>query len=409
MSATNTPQLYGSVSKTFHWLTAALILTLIPLGIYANDLPYDSSEALAYKAWFFSLHKTLGVAVFFVALARIVWALSQPKPAPLHPDRKLETFAAATVHWLLYGSLVIVPLSGWIHHASTAGFAPIWWPLGQDLPLVPKSESLAATTAGLHIVFERVLAVSIFLHLAGALKHHFVDRDATLRRMLPGHAETATTDTPGHKTRPILAALAVWAVAVGIGALLGTYEKHDTGVQAAALEAVQSDWAVQEGTLEITVSQLGAPVTGSFADWTAAIRFDETRDSGTVGSVDVVISIGSLTLGSVTREALGADFFNVEGFPTANFNAEILRDATGYAAVGTLTIKDESLPLTLPFTLDVNEGLAVMEAQTQIDRRHYKIGASQTDPASLGFNVDVSIQLTAQDESQSSRGAQGGT
>ncbi len=309
MAIANSEKHYGAVAKSLHWTTALLVLTLIPLGIYANGLPYDTSEALAQKAWLFSLHKTLGVTVFFVALARILWAITQTKPAGLHPERKLETFAATTVHWLLYGSLLLVPLSGWIHHASTAGFAPIWWPFGQDLPMVPKSESLAATTAGLHIVFERVLAVSILLHLAGALKHHFIDKDATLRRMLAG-APQILAQKPAEKTAlPLVAAIVVWACALFVGAGLGVYQKHDSSVQAAALEAVQSDWVVQDGSLQITVTQLGSPVTGSFADWTAAISFDETRDSGTVGSVDVVVSIGSLTLGSVTSQALGADFF----------------------------------------------------------------------------------------------------
>ena len=182
MPLSNTSQHYGSVAKTFHWLTALLILTLIPLGIFANDLPYDTSDELTRKAWYFSLHKTLGVTVFFVALARILWAISQPKPALLHAERKLESLAAQAVHWLLYGSLLVVPLSGWVHHAATSGFAPIWWPFGQNLPLVPKSEALAGLTAGLHIVFERVLVVSLLLHAAGALKHQFIDKDATLRR-----------------------------------------------------------------------------------------------------------------------------------------------------------------------------------------------------------------------------------
>ncbi len=397
MPLTNSTQHYGAVAKSFHWATALLIVTLIPLGIYANGLPYDTSEALAQKAWFFSLHKTLGVAVFFVALLRILWALLQPKPASLHPDRKLETFAAQMVHWLLYGSLLLVPLSGWIHHAATSGFAPIWWPFGQDLPLVPKSETLAAATAGLHIVFERVLAGSILLHIAGALKHHFIDRDATLRRMLPGRPALADVTPERKNALPLLAALAVWAGALATGAGLGVYQKHDAGVQAAALEAVQSDWVVQDGSLEITVTQLGAPVTGSFADWTAAIRFDETRDSGTVGSVDVVVAIGSLTLGSVTSQALGADFFNVAGFPTATFNAEILRDDTGYSAQGMLTIKDQSLPLTLPFTLDLSDGVARMAGQTAVDRRDYAVGLSQKDEGSLGFSVDISVALTASD------------
>lgn len=397
MPLSNTHQHYGTITKTFHWLTALLILTLIPLGIYANGLPYDSSEALAQKAWFFSLHKTLGVTVFFVALARIAWALSQPKPALLHPDRKVESLAAEVVHWLLYGSLLLVPLSGWIHHAATSGFAPIWWPFGQNLPLVPKSESLAGMTAGLHIVFERVLAASIFLHLAGALKHHFIDRDATLRRMLPGTPEVAQPPTPHRVVLPIVGAVVVWAGALFIGSALHLYDSHDGSVQAAALEYVQSDWVVQDGTLEIVVKQLGSDVAGSFADWTAAISFDEAIDEGKAGSVDVTISIGSLTLGSVTGQALGADFFNAEAFPTAQYSADILRGPEGYAANGTLTIKDQSMPVSFPFTLDINDGVAQMTGSTALDRRNFAIGDGQKDEASLGFNVGVNISLTAQE------------
>lgn len=397
MSLANTSQTYGSVTKTFHWLTALLIVTLIPLGIFANGLPYDTSEELARKAWFFSLHKTLGVTVFFVALARILWAVSQPKPASLHPERRAETYLAATVHWLLYGSLLLVPLSGWVHHAATAGFAPIWWPFGQNLPMVPKSETLAATTAGLHIVFERVLAASILLHIAGALKHHFIDRDVTLLRMLPGRPAVPATEKREGVAVPLTSALVIWVAALFGGAALGIYEKHDSSVQAAALEAVQSDWVVQDGTLEITVMQLGSPVTGSFADWTAAIRFDETVESGPAGSVEVVVSIGSLTLGSVTSEAMKEDFFNVDAFPTATFDADIERGPDGYTAIGTLTIKDQSMPLTLPFDLDIANGLAAMSGSASVDRRDFAVGNSQSDESSLGFGVDIAIALTAQD------------
>ncbi|MFK7746391.1 MAG: cytochrome b/b6 domain-containing protein [Roseobacter sp.] len=397
MALGNTSSHYGAVTKSLHWLTALLILTLIPLGIYANGLPYDTSEELLSKAWYFSLHKTLGVTVFFVALLRILWAIMQPKPAPLHPDRKVETLAAQTVHWLLYGSLLAVPLSGWIHHAATDGFAPIWWPLGQNLPLVPKSENLAATTAGLHIVFERVLAASIFLHLAGALKHHFIDKDVTLRRMLPGRPDVPHT-SDSHKTAlPIVSAVGVWAAALAIGASLGVYSKHDGSVQAAALEAVQSDWVVEDGTLSITVTQLGSPVTGSFADWTAAISFDDTVTDGPAGSVEVVVSIGSLTLGSVTGQAMGADFFNVENFPTATFTADIMVTDGNYEAVGDLTIKDQTMSATLPFTLDLAEGTAKVEGGTALNRMNYNIGQSQQDEGSLGFQVDVSVQLTARE------------
>jgi len=186
MSLTNTAQRYGGVTKTFHWATALLILTLIPLGWWANQMPYETAEQLADKAWMFSLHKTLGVAAFFVAVGRILWAVSQPKPGLLNADHKVESFLAELIHWMLYASLVIVPLSGWIGHAAAEGFAPIWWPFGQGLPVVPKDTGIEHFMAAVHWVATKVLIASLLLHIAGALKHHVIDRDATLRRMLPG-------------------------------------------------------------------------------------------------------------------------------------------------------------------------------------------------------------------------------
>ncbi|HSG55463.1 MAG TPA: cytochrome b, partial [Paracoccaceae bacterium] len=251
MSLSNTESLYGSVTRAFHWLTALLVLTLIAVALIADELPYETSEQLARKAWMFSLHKTLGVSVFFISVLRILWALAQPKPDPLHPERRVETFVAEAAHWLLYGSLVLAPLSGWIHHAASEGFAPIWWPLGQSLPLVPKSESVSAFFGGLHWVFTNVMIFTILAHIAGALKHHLIDKDNTLRRML-GRADGMVAPAPESRGRqPIAAALGVWAIVLAIGAGQGVYAPHGGDRAAAAtLEEVASDWTVTDGTIE---------------------------------------------------------------------------------------------------------------------------------------------------------------
>ena len=395
MALANTADRFGTVSKTFHWLTALLILTLFPLGLIANQMPFETSEQLASKAWMFSLHKTLGVAAFFVALARILWALSQPKPGLLHPDRPLESLAAETVHWLLYGSLVVVPLSGWIHHAATTGFAPIWWPFGQNLPLVPKSETLAGTMAGAHWVLTKVLGLSLALHIAGALKHHVIDKDATLRRMWFGQTQVPANSGSHIHAKPIAMALAAWAIALSIGAALGAYAPHGPQLQAEALADVQSGWQVQEGTLSITVTQFGSEVTGTFADWTAAISFDETIQSGKAGEVNVTIAIASLTLGSVTDQAMGPDYFNAMDFPTATYVADIMPVTDGYEATGTLTIKGQSIPLTLPFGLSIMEDTAWMIASVNLDRRAFGIGDNMSDESSLKFNVTTKVELSA--------------
>ena len=396
MSLSNSTDRYGSVTKAFHWLTALLVLTLIPVGLIANRLPYDTAEQLATKAWLFSLHKTLGITVFFVAFPRIAWTLRQPKPGLLHADRKVESWAAQTAHWLLYGSLVLAPLSGWIHHAATSGFAPIWWPFGQDLPLVPKSETLAALTAGLHSVLTKVMAATILAHIAGALKHHVFDRDATLRRMLPGRPALPTLPAQSHGSAPLISALVIWITALSLGGALGVYKPHGKALpQATTLSAVASDWTVQQGTLGLTVTQFGSAVEGSFADWTAAITFDDSVTTGTAGRVEVTISILSLTLGSVTGQALGPDFFDATAHPTAVYAGEIIVADGAHAVDGTLTLKGQSVPLRLPFTLDLADNSAFIQGRTTLDRRSFGIGTAMTDETTLAFIVEANVTLTA--------------
>jgi cytochrome b561/polyisoprenoid-binding protein YceI len=390
MSGTQT---YGTVTKTFHWLTALLIITIVPLGVVAYNLPYETNEQLALKAQLFSYHKTLGVIVFAVALARIVWALTQTKPAPLHPDRKSETWLAETVHWLLYISLVAVPLTGWIHHAATEGFAPILLPISQDLPFVPNDEAVAKLFGGLHWLWSKIMVGSILLHIAGALKHVFIDKDATLRRMWFGKSEAAGLGRHvGTWTAPV-AAVALYVALTGAGAAAGLYAAPSTA-ERIELAEVSSDWTVTEGSINLTITQFGSAVSGSFADWTSAISFDETA-SDVMGSVETTISIGSLSLGSVTGQALDADFFNAATFPTAVFTADILADGDAYVADGTLTIKDITAPLALPFTLTLEGDTATMNGSITIDRRTFQIGQSMSDESNLAFPVQVDIALTA--------------
>lgn len=384
---------YGTLTKTFHWTTALLIFAIIPLGLIANGMSFDTDAQLARKAQLFSIHKTLGVAVFFVALLRIVWALTQPKPGPLHPERRAETLLAEVIHWLLYISLVVAPLSGWIHHAATAGFAPIWWPFGQDLPLVPKDESCAHLFGSLHWVLTKVMAAAIALHVAGALKHQFIDRDATLRRMW--FTKSDVPDVAAHHSSilpPVLAGV-VTAAAIGLGSILAGGSDHDMPT-AATLAQVQSDWQVDTGSIAITVNQFGSDVVGRFEDWTAEITFDPDADANP-GDVAVTIAIGSLTLGSVTSQAMGPDYFDATTFPTATFAGPIVATETGYQIAGTLTLKGAAVPVTLPFALDIAGDTATVSGETTVDRRDFVIGDPDGDESNLGFSVGIAVSLTA--------------
>lgn len=223
----NTANSYGSVAKTFHWLTVLLIFTLIPVGLIAHNMAENlrgpaigvTSEYLMRTIWIFSLHKTLGVTLFFVALTRVLWSILQPKPDPL-TDSVYQTRLADMVHWLLYGTLILTPLAGWVHHAATIGYAPIWWPFGQSLPFIPKNEAVAMTFAGLHRVMISLLVLSILLHVAGTLKHQFMNRDATLRRMLPRTRDLTPTYPRRRSSLPAMAALAVLIIAICVGVVI---------------------------------------------------------------------------------------------------------------------------------------------------------------------------------------------
>lgn len=392
----NSESTYGAVTKGLHWLTVLLMITVIPLALFAHQLPFDTSEELARKAWYYSFHKTLGVTLFFVAVIRILWAVSQPKPHPVRTANPAEHWLAETVHWVLYAGLVIVPLTGWIHHASSAGFAPIWLPVGQSLPLIPKSEGLSDFFALLHYLTKNLLVGAIGLHIIGALKHHFWDRDVTLKRMLPGRTDPGLLPPP-HKSRlPQIGAAIAYSAALVMGGVLFASTEPEQRAEAPALEQAVSGWVVQDGTLGITVQQLGSDVAGSFADWTAAIEFDETPDAdGNHGSVEVTVAIPTLTLGSVTSEALAADFLSAEAHPTALFKAQIKPAEAGFLADGTLTLKGAEVPVQLPFELQLDGDTAQMTGQITLDRTAFNVGESYPDEGTVGFGVRVDVALTA--------------
>lgn len=396
----NTPTSYGTLARAFHWLVALLILSAIALGLYGESLPRNAETIDTLKT-LYSAHKTIGVAAFFTALARILWALVQPRPTPLHPERRLETFGAELVHWALYGAMLVMPASGWISHAAQAGFAPILWPFGQTLPFVPQSDAVSHGAEIVHKLSALVLYAALALHVLGALKHVVIDRDATLARMTRGTA--AGPGKADHSALAPLLAVMIWAAVISFALLVPLPDEEGaapTAVatapatpSAAAPASTAGNWQVTQGTLGFTVKQMGAEVSGSLPNWTADIAYDEATGTGTV---TVTIDTTTLVLGSVSDQAKGADFFDTAAHPSATFTAAIARtEGTAHTATGTLTLRGTEVPVVLPFTLTIEGDTATMSGQTTLDRRAFGMGASYPDEATVGFNVGVQIALTA--------------
>jgi cytochrome b561 len=171
---------YSRTARTLHWLAALLIVTGFALGLYMTDLEF-SPDKLRYYAW----HKWLGITVFLLAVVRLAWRAAHPAPALPEAMPRWQRQAATAAHVLLYGLMLAIPVSGWIYSSAT-GVSVTYLNL-VDLPnLVPKDREWAKTLLVVHQTLNYLLAAVVTVHVAAALKHHFLDRDDILARMLPG-------------------------------------------------------------------------------------------------------------------------------------------------------------------------------------------------------------------------------
>jgi cytochrome b561 len=171
-------QHYNGPAKALHWLTAGLILTAFPLGVYMHDLPLSPTKLQLY-----SYHKWIGITALLIAVLRVIWRVSKGAPAAL-PGPAWQQKAASLTHGLLYVLMFAVPLSGWLM-SSAKGFPVVYFGVLPLPDLVGKSQDLGDFLRAAHEFLNFSLIALVGLHLGAALKHQFIDRDETLVRMSP--------------------------------------------------------------------------------------------------------------------------------------------------------------------------------------------------------------------------------
>ncbi len=170
---------YTTTAKGLHWLMAVLLLGLIGLGFYMHDLPL-SPQKLKLYSW----HKWAGVSAFLLLLVRLAWRLSHRPPALPESLSKPMQRAAHAGHWALYALMLTIPLSGWLM-SSAKGFQTVWFGLLPIPDLLEKNKELGDLLQTVHLGLNLLFVALIVGHLGAALKHHFIDRDDILKRMLP--------------------------------------------------------------------------------------------------------------------------------------------------------------------------------------------------------------------------------
>ena len=171
---------YTITARILHWVTASLILFMLPLGlVIANDWGGPLQDQL------YDLHRSIGALIIPIILARVVYRFGHP-PAPLPDDIPvIQQLAANATHWALYALLIVQPFVGWI--GTSAYRAPIMvFGLFELPPIWPEDRAFSDQILFVHGLIALSIAGLLAAHIGAALHHHFVRRDGILTRMISG-------------------------------------------------------------------------------------------------------------------------------------------------------------------------------------------------------------------------------
>ena len=178
-SFSSRPKDYAPIGKALHWITALIVLGMIPVGIVMTNI---GSGALQNQL--FDLHRSFGVVVFVLAVWRVVVRLYHGAPAPYAGLTRFEAIASAITHYGLYILLLAMPLIGWLMTSAYRVDVSVFGLFA--LPhLAPKDEELFKLFQRMHFAGAIAMTLLVLLHIAGAVKHTLINKDVVLWRMLP--------------------------------------------------------------------------------------------------------------------------------------------------------------------------------------------------------------------------------
>ncbi|MBI1327748.1 MAG: cytochrome B [Alphaproteobacteria bacterium] len=352
----NTGESYGLIAKSFHWLVGLVVIGLLIVGFLMDDL--QMSVKLTVYFW----HKSVGILVLTLMIMRLCWRVYNHAPSALPTHRPWEIVLAHIVHYALYAVLIAMPLTGWLM-SSAKGYTVNVAGLFSLPDLVKPDKRLAEFFVRAHYYLAFTILGLLALHIAGALKHHFIDKDLTVRRM-------------------------TWAI---IAALLF----FSMPAQAA------DKWNVDYGASLISFKALqgGSAFNGTIDKFTADITFspDNLEHSKAV----IMMDMRSAKTGRADLDGyIGApEWFSVSAFPQAVFTAQKFESIAEnkFNIIGTLQIKDFTTPLTVPFTFLTVENKAIVEGAALLNRMNFGLGTTPDfeDEKTVSHMVGVTFRLEA--------------
>ena len=419
-AATERQQRYTAVAIALHWAIALLIIGMIAVGWIMSDMAGGPGSP---KIAIIQIHKSIGITILLLTIARIAWRLMNPPPAE-PPMPKWQATLASSVHVLLYALMIIMPLTGWImasaeisqHDTRFFGTVEMYVPGIPSLP-AETQKGIADVTENLHSKLAWVIIGLLVLHVAGALKHHFVDKDGLIARMAPGlFGRTEGPATNGRGGRIAFGgAVAVFAIIAGLSLSAPPAPAGDatssTAEETTAPKSNAPAWAVDydKSSIKFAAAYMGRPFEGSFSGWKAEIQLDTdapaNRDTPVDGYIRVAIPMGTVNTGEpyFDENVTQGDWLDVAKFPEAVFEVTggVFKDSdTQYEATGVLTLKGLKNPVRLPFTLALDGATATAHGETTLKRMALGVGRGtyieeKGDAEWVADDVKVIIDLVA--------------
>lgn len=388
---------YTSVAIALHWAMALLILFMIWLGWNMDD------NEVRYQ-----LHKSVGITLLFLTVARIAWRLLNPPPPEPSTLKPLEQKLSHAVHIAFYALMVIIPLAGWLlvsispFQISTVLFGAVDWPhLPFTSGLRQGNELLHGIVENVHSKGAWVIIVLLGLHVAGAVKHEFGGKEGVIKRMIPGLFGKTSPPSPPARGAIIAfgGSLFLFALIAAVP-LMGSAGAGPGPMQSSVAAEPAGNWSVDYASSDISFSGVydGKPFGGKFENWSAEVSF--YPEDLAASSVSVSVETGSVTTGtklydSTLREA---EWFNTGAFPEAQVelsNFEQTGEDT-YTATATITLKGKETSVPLDFQLTINGDQATLDGKAVFSRKALDLGqVSDASGSWVSDEITVTVSGTA--------------
>ena len=182
----NTESGYGSLHRALHWLMAIMVIGMIGVGIYIHGLDANNAAEAPIKTQLGALHKATGMVILLLVALRAGWVMANPRPGLPDSVPRWQRIIAKATHHGMYLLMFAMPLSGYVMSSYVLKPVSIYG-LFEIPPLfADKNIDMAKAVFAVHETLAFILLTLIVLHIGVALKHHFIDKDNILMRMLKG-------------------------------------------------------------------------------------------------------------------------------------------------------------------------------------------------------------------------------